>query len=85
MHNLLGWLSSHPKYYDSNDSEVKRTKELTMSNQKLLQHDIERELEGLTFNELIQIAMLINEMYSKSNGKPTLIFNMFNYTKESEQ
>ena len=56
-----------------------------MSNQKLLQHDIERELEGLTFNELIQIAMLINEMYSKSNGKPTLIFNMFNYTKESEQ
>ena len=56
-----------------------------MSNQKLLQHDIERELEGLTFNELIQIAMLINEMYSKSNGKPTLIFNMFIYTKENEQ
>ncbi len=53
-----------------------------MSNQKLLQHDIERELEGLTFNELIQIAMLINEMYSKSNGKPTLILNIFNYTME---
>jgi len=53
--------------------------------QKLLQHDIERELEGLTFNELAQIAMLINEIYSKSNGKPTLIFNIFYYTKESEQ
>ena len=53
-----------------------------MSNQKLLQHDIERELEGLTFNELIQIAMLINEMYSKSNGKPTLILNIFNYTMD---
>tara|TARA_R100000479_G_scaffold137598_1_gene74003 strand:- start:191 stop:379 length:189 start_codon:yes stop_codon:yes gene_type:complete len=53
-----------------------------VSNQKLLQHDIERELEGLTFNELIQIAMLINEMYSKSNGKPTLILNIFNYTME---
>ena len=53
-----------------------------MSNQKLLQHDIERELEGLTFNELIQIAMLINEMYSKSNGKPTLILNISNYTME---
>jgi hypothetical protein len=52
-----------------------------MSNQKLLQHDIERELEGLTFNELSQIAMLINEMYSNSNGKPTLIFNLFKYTK----
>ena len=46
-----------------------------------LQHDIERELEGLTFDELTQIAMLINEFYSKSNGKPTLIFNLFNYTK----
>tara|TARA_R100000234_G_scaffold32340_1_gene19033 strand:+ start:433 stop:603 length:171 start_codon:yes stop_codon:yes gene_type:complete len=56
-----------------------------MSKQKLLQHDIERELEGLTFNELSQIAILINQMYSESNGKPTLIFNMFNYTKESEQ
>ena len=53
-----------------------------MSNQKLLQHDIERELEGLTFDELSQIAMLINEMYSKSNGKPTLILNIFNYTME---
>ena len=52
--------------------------------QKLLQHDIERELEGLTFDELSQIAMLINEMYSKSNGKPTLIFNLFNYTKEGK-
>ena len=55
-----------------------------MSNQKLLQYDIERELEGLTFNELSQIAILINEMYSESNGKPTLIFNMFNYTKENK-
>tara|TARA_R100000005_G_C4793128_1_gene88835 strand:- start:89 stop:256 length:168 start_codon:yes stop_codon:yes gene_type:complete len=55
-----------------------------MSNQKLLQHDIERELEGLTFDELSQIAMLINKMYSESNGKPTLIFNMFNYTKENK-
>jgi len=53
--------------------------------QKLLQHDIERELEGLTFEELSQIAMLINEMYSKSNGEPTLIFNLVNYTQESEQ
>ncbi len=53
--------------------------------QKLLQHDIERELESLTFDELAQIAMLINEFYSKSNGKPTLIFNLFKYTKESEQ
>tara|TARA_A100001011_G_scaffold27108_1_gene26576 strand:+ start:204 stop:380 length:177 start_codon:yes stop_codon:yes gene_type:complete len=52
-----------------------------MSSQKLLQHDIERELEGLTFNELSQIAILINQMYSKSNGKPTLIFNMFDYMK----
>ena len=52
-----------------------------MSNQKLLQHDIERELEGLTFNELSQIAILINQMYSKSNGKLTLIFNMFDYMK----
>jgi len=55
-----------------------------MSKQKLLQHDIERELEGLTFDELTQIAMLINEFYSKSNGKPTLIFNMFNYMRESK-
>lgn len=52
--------------------------------QKLLQHDIERELEGLTFDELSQIAMLINEMYSKSNGKPTLIFNLFNYTERGD-
>lgn len=56
-----------------------------MSKQKILQSDIASELESLTFEELIQIAMLINEFYSKSNGKPTLIFNMFNYTKESEQ
>ncbi len=56
-----------------------------MSNQKLLQYDIERELEGLTFNELKQIAILINEFYSKSNGKPTLIFNLFNYTRKSEE
>ena len=52
-----------------------------MSNQKELQHDIERELEGLTFDELSQIAILINQMYSESNGKPTLIFNLFKYTK----
>jgi len=50
-----------------------------MSNQKLLQHDIERELEGLTFNELSQIAMLINEFYSKSNGEPTMILNILKY------
>ena len=56
-----------------------------MSNQRLLQYDIERELEGLTFNELKQIAILINEFYSKSNGKPTLIFNLFNYTRKSEE
>jgi hypothetical protein len=56
-----------------------------VSKHKLLQHDIERELEGLTFDELCCIAMLINEFYSKSNGKPTQIFNLFNYTKESEQ
>ncbi len=56
-----------------------------MSKQKILQSDIASELESLTFEELVQIAMLINEFYSKSNGKPTLIFNMFNYTKESEQ
>lgn len=56
-----------------------------MCKQKLLQHDIERELEGLTFDELVKIAMLINEFYSKSNGKPTLIFNIFNYTKKVEQ
>jgi len=55
-----------------------------VSNQKLLQHDIERELEGLTFNELMEIAILINKMYSKSNGKPTLIFNLFNYTRKNE-
>ncbi len=55
-----------------------------MSKQKLLQSDIASELESLTFKELTQIAMLINEMYSESNGKPTLIFNMFNYTKENK-
>tara|TARA_B100000927_G_C16188405_1_gene358376 strand:- start:245 stop:412 length:168 start_codon:yes stop_codon:yes gene_type:complete len=49
--------------------------------QKLLQLDIERELEGLTFEELAQIAMLINEFYSKSNNKPTIILNVFNYLK----
>tara|TARA_R100000995_G_scaffold24446_2_gene10548 strand:- start:66 stop:233 length:168 start_codon:yes stop_codon:yes gene_type:complete len=49
--------------------------------QKLLQLDIERELEGLTFEELVKIAMLINQFYSKSNNKPTIIFNLFNYLK----
>lgn len=49
--------------------------------QKALQHDIARELESLTFNELSRIAMLINEFYSKSNGKPTIVINMFDYTK----
>tara|TARA_X000001388_G_scaffold76423_1_gene73736 strand:- start:46 stop:213 length:168 start_codon:yes stop_codon:yes gene_type:complete len=49
--------------------------------QKLLQLDIERELEGLTFEELVEIAMLINQFYSKSNNKPTIIFNLFNYLK----
>jgi len=55
-----------------------------MSKQKLLQSDIASELESLTFDELTQIAMLINEFYSKSNGKPTLIFNMLNYMRESK-
>ena len=32
--------------------------------QKALQHDIASELESLTFDELGQIAMLINEFYS---------------------
>ena len=41
--------------------------------QKALQQDIASELESLTFNELGQIAMLINEFYSKSNGKPTIV------------
>ena len=52
-----------------------------MIKQKLLQSDIASELESLTFKELTQIAMLINKFYSKSNGKPTLIFNMFDYMK----
>jgi hypothetical protein len=43
--------------------------------QKLLQLDIERELEGLTFEELVEIAMLINKFYSKN------ILNVFNYLK----
>jgi len=47
--------------------------------QKALQQDIASELESLTFNELGQIAMLINEFYSKSNGKPTIVINMFDY------
>ena len=55
-----------------------------MSKQKLLQSDIASELESLTFDELTQIAILINEFYSKSNGKPTLIFNMLNYMRESK-
>ena len=48
--------------------------------QKALQQDIASELESLTFDELGQIAMLINEFYSKSNGKPTIVINMFDYT-----
>ena len=50
--------------------------------QKALQQDIASELESLTFNELGQIAMLINEFYSKSNGKPTIVINIFDYTKQ---
>ena len=63
---------------------IRRSKTYLMANirkQKLLQLDIERELEGLTFEELAQIAMLINEFYSKSNNKPTIILNVFNYLK----
>jgi hypothetical protein len=37
--------------------------------QKALQQDIASELESLTFNELGQIAMLINEFYSKVERK----------------
>ena len=33
--------------------------------QKLLQHDIAQELESLTFEELIHLAMEINEFYTK--------------------
>ena len=49
--------------------------------QKLLQADIASELESLTFEELVEIAMLINQFYSKSNNKPTIILNVFNYLK----
>ena len=48
--------------------------------QKLLQHDIASELESLTFNELISIAMSINRFYSKSNNKHTIVINCFDYT-----
>ena len=47
--------------------------------QKLLQHDISSELESLTFDELISIAMKINRMYSESNGKHTIIINCCKY------
>ena len=57
---------------------IRRSKTYLMVNirrQKLLQLDIERELEGLTFEELVEIAMLINKFYSKN------ILNVFNYLK----
>jgi len=46
-----------------------------MNNQKLLQHDIERELEGLTFNELSEIAVLINKFYKRN------LINLFKYMR----
>ena len=52
-----------------------------LQDQKRLQQDIASELESLTFNELAQIAMSINDFYSKSNGKPTIIINVFDYKK----
>ena len=52
-----------------------------LQDQKRLQQDIASELESLTFDELGQIAMSINDFYSKSNGKPTIVINMFDYTK----
>ena len=58
-----------------NKKELDRCKK-----QKLLQHDITSELESLTFNELIHIAMSINRFYSKSNGKHTIIINCCEYT-----
>jgi len=48
--------------------------------QKLLQHDIASELESLTFEELISIAMNINRFYSKSNNKHTIVINCCDYT-----
>lgn len=54
-----------------------------LQDQKRLQQDIASELESLTFNELAQIAMSINDFYSKSNGKPTIIINVFDYKKPS--
>jgi hypothetical protein len=47
--------------------------------QKLLQHDIAQELESLTFEELIHLAMEINEFYTKSNGKHTIVINCHKY------
>ena len=54
-----------------------------LQDQKRLQQDIASELEALTFNELAQIAMSINDFYSKSNGKPTIIINVFDYKKST--
>lgn len=54
-----------------------------LQDQKRLQQDIASELESLTFNELAQIAMSINDFYSKSNGKPTIIINVFDYKKST--
>ena len=59
---------------DINKKELDRCKK-----QKLLQHDIASELESLTFDELVKIAMAINKFYSKSNGKHTIVINCFNY------
>ena len=52
-----------------------RESEKKMNNQKLLQHDIERELEGLTFNELSKIAILINKFYKRN------LINLFKYMR----
>ena len=54
-----------------------------LQDQKRLQQDIASELESLTFNELAQISMSINDFYSKSNGKPTIIINVFDYKKST--
>ena len=54
-----------------------------LQDQKGLQLAIQSELESLTFNELAQLAMSINDFYAKSNGRPTIVINVFDYKKSA--
>ena len=64
---------------------TKKDKELYKQHrkQKLLQHDIAQELESLTFEELIHLAMEINQFYTKSNGQHTIVINCPKYVQRS--